>query len=134
MRELNHTLTKSISGKSVALKVSVDDRYGEHNVVFSTLYGWRMKLAIKHLSVDSKEWDDDVARKFVGMKILSGSRDEYEAMQFLHIVKEHGVSEVHFWASKFLTNPKAVAAWRTLYSQQKTHTTLEKDPDRKSLH
>lgn len=119
MRQLNHSLIKSASGKSVSLKVSVDDRHGKHDVAFSTLYGWRMRFALKHLSVRSEEWDDDVARKFVCMKILSCSRDEYEAMKFLNLVKEHGVAEVHFWASKFLTNPKASIAWRTLYNQQK---------------
>lgn len=116
MRELNHNLVKSTSGKSVTLKVCIDDRYGKQDVVFSTLYGWRMRLAEKHLFVSSKEWDDDVARKYVGMKVLSGSKDEYEGIKFLNIVKEHSVSEVYFWSSKFLVNPKAGSAWRTLYS------------------
>ena len=122
MRQSNHSLIKSTSGKSVALRVRIDDRHGERDVVFSTLYGWRMRLAMKHLSVSSEEWDDDVARKFVGMKILSGSRDEYEATKFLNVIGEHGVSEVHFWASKLLTNPRATTAWRALYGTRKDGT------------
>ena len=70
MRQLNHVLTKSKSGKSMILKVEINDRYGKQKVTFSSVKGWRMLLAQKHLLVESDEWNDDVARKFVGMEIL----------------------------------------------------------------
>ena len=116
MRQLNHLLTRSKSGKSIVLKVEINDRYGKQRVNFSTLKGWRMLLAEKHLLVESDEWNDDVARKFVGMKILSCSKNEFEGIKFLNVVKNHSTLEVHFWASKFMLKEKTAKAWRALYS------------------
>ena len=70
MRQINHILEKSKSGKSMILKVEIKDKYGNQKVTFSSVKGWRMLLAQKHLLVESDEWNDDVARKFVGMEIL----------------------------------------------------------------
>ena len=116
MRQLNHVLLKSSSGKSVTLKVMINDRYGKQEVIFATLHGWRMNLAEKRLSVRSNNWDD-VARVFVSMKVLSYANDEYDGIRFLNCVKEHNVGEVFFWASKFLSNSETGKAWRTLYGR-----------------
>ena len=116
MRQLNHILTRSKSGKSIVLKVEINDRYGKQKINFSMLKGWRMLLAEKHLLVESDEWNDDVARKFVGMKILSASKNEFEGTKFLNIVKNHSTLEVHFWASKFMLHDKASKSWRALYA------------------
>lgn len=116
MRQLNHLLTKSKSGKSIILKVEINDRYGKQKINFSSLQGWRMLLAEKHLLVESNEWNDDVARKFIAMKILSYSKNEYEGIKFLNIVKNHSTLEVHFWASKFMLHDRTAKSWHTLYS------------------
>tara|TARA_Y100000996_G_scaffold139216_1_gene106209 strand:- start:105 stop:455 length:351 start_codon:yes stop_codon:yes gene_type:complete len=115
MRQINHILEKSKSGKSMILKVEIKDKYGNQKVTFSSVKGWRMFLAQKHLLVESDEWNDDVARKFVGMEILRCSKNEYEATKFLNIVKNQSILEIHFWASKFMLKEKAGKAWRALY-------------------
>lgn len=118
MRRTNHLLTKSKSGKSIALKVEIDDRYGRKNVTFSVLRGWRMFLAEKYLigqSEESEKWTDDVARKFVTMKVISCARNEFEGIKFLNLVKGHSTLEIHFWASKFMLHDKAARSWKMLY-------------------
>ena len=114
MRQINHILEKSKSGKSMILKVEIKDRYGNQKVTFSSVKGWRMFLAQKHLLVESDEWNDDVARKFVGMEILRCSKNEYEATKFLNIVKNQSILEIHFWASKFM-----LKEGETLFERQK---------------
>jgi hypothetical protein len=116
LRQLNHLLIRSKSGKTIVLKVEVNDRYGKQKINFSTLKGWRMLLAEKHLAVESSEWGNDVAQKFLGMKILSCSKNEFEATKFLNIVKNHSTLEIHFWASKFMLQKNSAKAWRALYS------------------
>ncbi len=115
MRSFNHCLTTSKSGKSVIFKITVDDRFGEETINFSSVTGWRARLATKHLSFDTEEWNDDVVRKFVGLSVLKSSKDKFEAMQFMEQVKTLGNMEVHFWANKFLTNENSAKAWRALY-------------------
>ena len=116
MRRFNHTLTKSKSGKSATLRIQVDDQFGNQTMNFSSIQGWRGILALKHLSFESKEWNDDVARKFVGIEVLRCAKNEYEGIKFLESVKNLAGMEVHFWASKFLMKEKAGRAWRALYS------------------
>ena len=95
--------------------MEIDDRYGRQNVSFSALKGWRMMLAEKYLLCQSEEWTDDVARKFVVMKVLSCAKNEFEGMKFLNLVKSHSTFEIHFWASKFLLHDRTAKAWKTLY-------------------
>lgn len=116
LRNFNHVITKSKSGKSVMLKIDIDDRFGKQTINFSSVKGWRCSLALKHLAVESDEWNDDVARKFVGLEVLRCAKNQYEGMQFLNILKNLSGSEVHFWASKFMTKDKARKAWRAFYA------------------
>lgn len=115
MRRVNHLLAKSDSGKSITLKMDIDDRYGRQKVSFSTLRGWRMLLAEKYLLGESEEWTDDVARKFVAMEVIKCSKNEFEAARFLNVVKDHSSFEIHFWASKFMIHDRASQAWKIIY-------------------
>jgi len=116
MRNFNHTLTRSKSGKTVFLKVDIDDRFGQQTMKFSTVHGWRSKMALKHLFFEREDWDDEVARKFVGLEALKSARDPHEGLIFINQVKELSKFEVHFWASKFLSESKTSRAWRSFYS------------------
>ena len=116
MRNFNHVLTRSKSGKSATLRIQIDDQFGNQTINFSSVQGWRGILALKHLTFESEEWNDDVARKFVGIEVLRCAKNEYEGIKFLEIVKDLGGMEVHFWASKFLLRNKAAKAWCAFYS------------------
>ena len=115
MRNFNHVLSQSKSGKTVFLKIDIDDRFGKQSINYSSVTGWRSRLASKHLSFESEEWNDDVARNYVGLEALRGAKNQYEAHQFIEAVKALSRMEVHFWANKFLTNEKSVKAWRSFY-------------------
>ena len=115
MRNFNHCLTTSKSGKSVIFRITVDDRFGEQTINFFSVTGWRARLATTYLSFETEEWNDDVVRKFVGINVLKASKDKFEAMQQIDQVKSLGNMEVHFWANKFLTNDNSAKAWRALY-------------------
>jgi len=118
MRFFKHSLQESKSGKSVLLRVQIDDRFGKTMVNFSKVTGWRKEVAQKYLSLELEtddEWGDDVARVYVGLEVLKSARNRYEAIQFVNIVKSLTKLEVHFWASKFLSNERTIRAWRVLY-------------------
>ena len=115
MRQINHMLSKSNSGKSIALRMEINDRYGKQKIVLATLKGWRMHLAEKSLLIESKEWTHDVARNFVAMKVLQCAKDEFEGSRFLNIVREHSSFEIHFWASKLMAHGKAIQAWKIMH-------------------
>ena len=116
MRIYNHVLAPSKSGKSVIFKINVDDRFGKQTINHSSVTGWRCKIALKDLVFNSEDWDDDVTRKFIGLKVLKSAKNRYEALQFIEEVKSHSNMEIHFWAYKFLTDQKTIKAWRSLYS------------------
>ena len=116
MRLYSHVLEPSKSGKSVVFKISVDDRFGKQIINHSSVTGWRCKIALKDLVFNSENWDDDVTRKFIGLQVLKSAKDRYEALRLIEEVRSHSSMEVHFWAYKFLTNDKAIKAWRALYS------------------
>lgn len=116
MRNFKHCIVQSKSKKSAIFQITVDDRFGVNITNFSSVTGWRMNLALKHLSFDREKWDDETVRKYVGLQILKASKDKFEAMQFLEQVKILGNMEVHFWANKFLTNENSGKAWRALYN------------------
>ncbi len=115
MRVYNHILEPSKSGKSVIFKINVDDVYGKQTINYSSVTGWRGRLALLHLIFNSEEWNDDVTRKFVGLRVLRCAKDKYEGLQFIDEVKALSNMELHFWAYKFLGNQKAEKAWRALY-------------------
>lgn len=115
MRFFKHSLQESKSGKSVLLRVQIDDRFGKTMVNFSKVTGWRKEVAQKYLELETGEWGDDVARVYVGLEVLKSARNRYEAIQFVNIVKSLTKLEVHFWASKFLSNERTIRAWRVLY-------------------
>ena len=115
MRQLNHLLVKSKSGKSIILKIEINDKYGKQKINFSILKGWRMFLIEKYLLGSSEEWTDDVARKFIAMKVLTSAKNEFEGAKFLNIVKNHSTFEIHFWASKFMLHDKTSRSWKILY-------------------
>jgi hypothetical protein len=116
LRVYNHELTTSKSGKSVVFKINVDDRFGKQTINHSSVTGWRCKIALKNLVFNSEDWDDDVTRKFIGLQVLRSAKNKYEALKFIEEVRTHSSMEIHFWAYKFLTNNKAIKAWRSLYS------------------
>ncbi len=114
MRIYHHTLERSKSRKSIIFKVHVDDRFGKQRINQALLSGWRAKLAEKRLFFDKDDWDDDVARKFVGIMVLKIARDEYQGTHFLNNVDAESNMEIHFWAYQFLSNKKASHAWKIL--------------------
>lgn len=114
MRVYHHVLKKSKSGKSVIFKIYVNDVFGDQNINYASLFGWRAKLAEKHLLFDQEDWNDDLARKFVGMMILKIARDQYQGLQFLNHVKRESEMEIHFWSHQFLKNKRALNAWKIL--------------------
>ena len=118
MRTFNHCLVPSRSGKSALFRVTVNDRYGERMMTLSSVSGWRAKLARKHLSFDSDEWDEATVRTFVGLNALSAARDHMEAIHYIDTVKSMGSTEAHFWAGKFLTNDRTRSAWRAFYRER----------------
>lgn len=114
MRIYHHVLQRSKSGKSVIFKIYVNDVFGEQKINYASLSGWRARLAEKHLLFDQEDWNDDIARKFVGMMVLRIARDQYQGIQFLNHVKGESEMGIHFWAHQFLKNKKASSAWKIL--------------------
>ncbi len=114
MRVYHHTLQRSKSGKSIIFRIYVNDAFGEQRINYASLSGWRAQLAEKHLLFDHEDWNDDVARKFVGMMVLKAAHDQYQGTQFLNHVKEESEMAIHFWAHQFLKNRKASSAWKIL--------------------
>lgn len=114
MRTYRYVLQKSKSSKSVIFKIYVSDIFGEQKINYVSLSGWRAKIAERHLSFDQNEWNDDIARKFVGMMVLKIARDQYQGTQFLNHVKEESEMGIHFWAHQFLKSKKASSAWKIL--------------------
>ena len=115
MRNFRHQLTVSKSGKSALLRVEVSDSLGKRMINLSRVTGWRKDLALKHLSIDSEDWNLDTARVYLALETLKLARDRYEGFSFINTVKSLSSFEVHFWASKFLSNDKARRAWRVMY-------------------
>ncbi|MDE0525349.1 MAG: hypothetical protein OXI27_01940 [Thaumarchaeota archaeon] len=114
MRIYRHVLQKSKSGKSILFRIYVSDVFGEQKFNYASLSGWRAELAEKHLLFDHDDWNDDIARKFVGIMALKIAHDRYQGTQFLNRVKQESDMEIHFWAYQFLRNPKAPGAWKML--------------------
>jgi len=115
MREYKHVLCQSKSGKSVMFRVDIDDRFGKQIVNFALVSGWRSKLALKHLFFETEDWNDDVARKYVGIQVLRCAKNKYDALKFINLVKSLSAMEIHFWANKFMINEKSARAWRAMY-------------------
>lgn len=118
MRSINHALCISKSGKSAILKIEVDDRFGKKTINFSSVKGWRKDLALKHLSFESKEWDDNIVRVYIGIEVLKCSKDREEALDYINVIKSLSKIEVHFWSNKFLTTDRTRMGWRSFYGKQ----------------
>ena len=114
MRIYRHVLQKSKSGKSIIFKTYISDVFGEQKISHASVSGWRAELAEQHLLFDQDDWNDDIARKFVGMMTLRIARDRYQGVQFLNHVKQESDMEIHFWAYQFLRNSRAFTAWKIL--------------------
>jgi hypothetical protein len=115
MRNYKHVLSQSKSGKTVIFRVDIDDMFGKHAIKFASVSGWRTKLALKHLFFETEDWNDDVARKYVGMQVLRSAKNTYDALESLNLVRILSSMEVHFWANKFMINQKSGKAWRAMY-------------------
>lgn len=116
MRTWDHKILTTPSGKSINLTVKVIEPYGKRTFCMSTLRGWRAALVCKHFTLESKEWNTNVAKQFVTMEVLKSAKNRYEAHSFINIVKLLGSMEIHFWASKFLLErTRTRKAWRCLY-------------------
>ena len=115
MRVYNHILIPSKSGKSVIFQINIDDRFGKQTINHSSVTGWRCKIALKNLVFNSENWDDDVTRKFIGLRVLKAAKTKHEASEFIEQVRPHSSMEVNFWAYKFLSNDKAIKSWKALY-------------------
>ena len=105
----------SKSGKSVIFRIDIDDRFGKQSINFLSIRGWRAKIAMQYLTFQTEDWDDDVERKYVAIQMIKFAKDKYEALNYINKTKELTGFEVHFWASKFLTNENAARAWNILY-------------------
>lgn len=115
MRNYDHLLCQSRSGKSILFRVNIDDNFGKQTLNLVVVSGWRNKIALNHLFFQTKEWNDDVRRKYVGIHVLKFAKNQYEAIEFINIVKSLSLMEIHFWANKFMTNKKSCKAWRAFY-------------------
>jgi hypothetical protein len=115
MRNYKHVLCQSKSGKTVMFRVDIDDTFGKRAIKFASVSGWRTKLALNHLFFETEDWNDDVARKYVGMQVLRSARNKYDASLSINIVKSLSSMEIHFWASKFMISDKSGRAWRAMY-------------------
>lgn len=115
MRNINHLLCESKTGKSAVLKVEVDDKFGKKAVNFASVKGWRKDLALKYLLFESKQWNDNVVRMYLGLQVLKCAKDRYEAIKFINVIKSLSGIDVHFWSNKFLTSDKAKKAWRSFH-------------------
>ena len=115
MRNINHLLCESKTGKSAILKIELNDSLGRKTVNFTSVKGWRKDLALKYLQFESKEWDESVIRIFVGLEVLKCSKDMHEGIKFINIIKVMNSIEIHFWSNKFLTNRVTKKAWRAFY-------------------
>ena len=116
MRKFNHLLSETKTGKSAIFRIEIDDRFGKKWVNFSSVKGWRKDLALKYLSFESKEWNCNVARMYLGLQVLKSSKDKYEAIEFINIVKSLNGIDIHFWSNKFMTDKKTKRAWRSFYA------------------
>lgn len=115
MRLFRHSLQRSSSGKSLTMKVQIDDRFGKTVVNFSKVTGWRKEIAEKFFVLDSEDWTDDAARVYIALEVLKSAKNRSEAVQFMNIVMTMTKLEVHFWASKLLSNERATRALRVMY-------------------
>jgi hypothetical protein len=97
------------------MKVQIDDRFGKTVVNFSKVTGWRKELAEKFFVLDSQDWTDDAARVYIALEALKGTKSRREAVHFMNVVKAMTKLEIHFWASKLLSNERAARAWRVMY-------------------
>ena len=112
---MKYVLETSKSGKSLAFIINIDDRYGKQSIKYTTVTGWRCKFAKQYLSIDSDDWDNDTAMKFICMRLLKISKNSYQALQYINQVKSHSNMELHFWAAKFLSNDNAIKSWLAMY-------------------
>jgi hypothetical protein len=80
MRDFRHTICQSKSGKSVIFKVDVNDIFGKHEIKFTSVTGWRSKLALNHLFFETDEWNDDAARKYVCIQVLRCAKNKNNAL------------------------------------------------------
>jgi hypothetical protein len=115
MRQFRHMLCQSRSGKSVMLRVDIDDRFGKQAVNIASVSGWRGRLALNHLSFEGNDWNDDAARKYVCIRVLKCAKNKFDAINFINTVKSLSSIEIHFWANKFMINENAGKAWRAMY-------------------
>ncbi len=114
MRQFQHVLQKSKSGKSIAFRIYVSDRFGKQKFNCMSLSGWRAAVAEKHLLFNQEEWNENLARKYVGMMVLRVAKDPHQGIKFLNHVKAESEMGIHFWAHQFLVNKKAPNAWKHL--------------------
>jgi len=103
------------NGASAGFLIDIQDRFGKAKVILSMVRGWRRELALKHLTFNSDKWDSSAIKAYVGIQALKAAKNRGEALHFLKIVETLSRFELHFWASKFLSNEKARKAWRAFY-------------------
>jgi len=116
LRSVKYRIEKSKSGKTASLLAIIEDRFGRNRINLSRVRGWRKELALKYLTLNQEEWNDNVAKAFVCIEVLKCARNQDEAVKFLQAVNSLDQLELHFWATKLLNgNKKAIKAWRILY-------------------
>lgn len=116
MRNIKHLLCESKTGKSAVLRIELDDRFGKKTINFSSVKGWRKDLALKYLLFEPTEWNDNVVKMYIGLQVLKCSKDKYEAIKFINIIKALNSIDLYFWSNKFLTNKLTKKAWRSFYA------------------
>ena len=116
MRTYTHELVVNRSSRRAALLTTINDRFGSRTITESTVTGWRCDIAAQHLAFKTSDWNDDAARKFVGLRVLKCSKNPNEAVAFLDVLRSLSPMEVHFWTYKFLSHDRAPRAWRSFYA------------------
>jgi len=106
------------NGASASFLANIEDRFGKTKVILSMVRGWRREIALKHLAFNSDRWDISTIKAYVGIQVLKAAKNREEALYFLKIVEALSRFELHFWASKFLSNEKTRKAWRSFYGKK----------------
>lgn len=98
------------------LCVEVKENKRIKKIQLARVHGWKAKLAYEFFNFEANEWNDEVARAFIGLNALRVAKDEWEARKFIKVVKEMRKLDLHFWVDKFFREKKkADRAWRIFY-------------------
>lgn len=123
MREWLYLINESEA--SLSLNLRILDRRGEKRLRYCYVKGWRKELIKNFIgelategrwnSNNGRNWDYN-AKIFVCLKALQAARNRFEGSRFAAEIGNMSIGETHFWASKFIANPKTKRAFRILHA------------------